>query len=72
MALMAYPTKSKTILSSDEERFEVFVNNTHTLREMFFTNTMVRRVWNKVSKMIREEEMFEEDQNLKEMRLTYC
>jgi hypothetical protein len=39
---------------------------------MFFTNTMVRRVWNKVSKMIREEEMFEEDQNLKEMRLTYC
>jgi hypothetical protein len=39
---------------------------------MFFTNAMVRRVWNKVSKMIREEEMFEEDQNLKEMRLTYC
>jgi len=48
----------------------VFGNNNSTLREMFFTNTTLLKLWDKVVKTMKKEHVFEKDPN-PDLELTY-
>jgi hypothetical protein len=58
MALLVYPRKSKGFFGSIDGLEEadygflvgVLVNNTSKTREMFFTNTLVNKIWNAVAR----------------------
>lgn len=86
MALLVYPTKSKQVFSKPsasnmidgnrvedfEYLMEVFVNNTSANREMFFTNTLVKKIWNEVARSLLKKDCFKQSVPKKELHNTYC